>query len=195
MFNQNFAVRGGWNALPNGLWQFFSEYEPLLRHLICIIYHHYLPWFPSEYHLWIMFDNSYCQHVLSQSQKRCFKEFAHFGKKYWTYSSKSLLNLFIRLKIFILLNIFIPPILKGYTRRNVECSKHIHPAEPIHPLSLFILMEKVKISKSSVMRTISANARGTCMRPWKWLGVLQECRAWRFRNWCWKLRSVAGGPS
>ena len=79
--------------------------------------------------------------------------------------------------------------------RNVECSKHIHPAEPIHPLSLFILMEKVKISKSSVMRTISANARGTCMRPWKWLGVLQECRAWRFRNWCWKLRSVAGGPS
>ena len=121
---------GGWNSLLNGLWQLFSEYEPLLRHLICIIYHHYLPWFPSEYHLWIMFDNSYCQHVLSQSQKHCFKEFAHFGKKYWTYSSKSLLNLFIRLKIFILLNIFIPPILKGYTRRNVECSN----------LSIFILL-------------------------------------------------------
>ena len=74
-----------------------------------------------------MFDNSYCQHVLSQSQKRCFKEFAHFGKKYWTYSSKSLLNLFIRLKIFILLNIFIPPILKGYTRRNAGLQKLLQP--------------------------------------------------------------------
>ena len=32
----------------NGLWQFFSENEPLLRHLICIIFHNFLTWFPSE---------------------------------------------------------------------------------------------------------------------------------------------------
>ena len=29
------------NSLLNGLLQLFSEYQPLLRHLICIIYHHY----------------------------------------------------------------------------------------------------------------------------------------------------------
>ena len=61
---------GGWIALPNGLWQFFSEYEPLLRNQICIIFHHYLPWLSSEYHLRIMFDHSYCQNVHSQSQNR-----------------------------------------------------------------------------------------------------------------------------
>ena len=72
---------GGWIALPNGLWHFFSEYEPLLRNQICIIFHHYLPWFTSEYHLRIMFDHSYCQNVHSQSQNRCFKEFANFRRK------------------------------------------------------------------------------------------------------------------
>ena len=35
------------------------EYKPLLWHLICIIFHHYLPWYPSEYHLRIMFDHSH----------------------------------------------------------------------------------------------------------------------------------------
>ena len=72
---------GGWIALPNGLWHFFSEYEPLLRNQIGIIFHHYLPWFTSEYHLRIMFDHSYCQNVHSQSQNRCFKEFANFRRK------------------------------------------------------------------------------------------------------------------
>ena len=72
---------GDWIALPNGLWHFFSEYEPLLRNQICIIFHHYLPWFTSEYHLRIMFDHSYCQNVHSQSQNRCFKEFANFWRK------------------------------------------------------------------------------------------------------------------
>ena len=72
---------GGWIALPNGLWHFFSEYEPLLRNQICIIFHHYIPWFTSEYHLRIMFDHSYCQNVHSQSQNRCFKEFANFRRK------------------------------------------------------------------------------------------------------------------
>ena len=57
------------------------NYEPLLRHLICIIFHHYLPWFPSEYHLRIMFDHSYCQNIHSHSQNHCFKEFAHFRRK------------------------------------------------------------------------------------------------------------------
>ena len=32
---------GGRNACPNCLWQFFSEYKPLLRHLIFIIVHRY----------------------------------------------------------------------------------------------------------------------------------------------------------
>ena len=63
-----------WIALPN-------EYEPLLRNQICIIFHHYLPWLSSEYHLRIMFDHSYCQNVHSQSQNRCFKEFANFRQK------------------------------------------------------------------------------------------------------------------
>ena len=40
--------------MQNGLGQLFSEYKPLLRHLIFIIFHHYLP---SEYHLRIMFDH------------------------------------------------------------------------------------------------------------------------------------------
>ena len=66
--------------MPNGLWQFFSEYEPLLRNQICIMFHHYLPWFTSEYHLRIMFDHSYCQNVHSQSQNSCFKEFANQQK-------------------------------------------------------------------------------------------------------------------
>ena len=83
MFNRNFAVRGGggWIALPNGLWHFFSEYEPLLRNQICIVFHHYLPWFPSEYYLRTMFDHSYCENIHSQSQNRRFKEFVHFRRK------------------------------------------------------------------------------------------------------------------
>ena len=84
MFNRHFAVRGGGGggiALPNGLWQFFSVYEPLLRNQICIIFHHYLPWFTSEYHLRIMFDHSYCQNIHSRSHNRCFKEFANFRRK------------------------------------------------------------------------------------------------------------------
>ena len=72
---------GGWIALPNGLWHFFSEYEPLLRNQICIVFHHYLLWFPSKCHLRIMFDHSYCQNIHSQSQNRRFKEFAHFRRK------------------------------------------------------------------------------------------------------------------
>ena len=28
-----------------------------------------------------MFDHSYCQNIHSQSQNRCFKEFAHFLRK------------------------------------------------------------------------------------------------------------------
>ena len=38
---------GSQNPCPNGFWQFFSEYKPLLRHLIFIIFHQYVPWFPS----------------------------------------------------------------------------------------------------------------------------------------------------
>ena len=75
------GVGGGWIALPNGLWHFFSEYEPLLRNQICIVFHHYLLWFPSKCHLRIMFDHSYFQNNHSQSQNRRFKEFAHFRRK------------------------------------------------------------------------------------------------------------------
>ena len=35
VFKWHFAMGGDWNPLPNGLWQFFGKYEPLLRHLIC----------------------------------------------------------------------------------------------------------------------------------------------------------------
>ena len=60
LFKRNSAVRGGWKPIPNGMWEFFSEYKPLLRHLICTIFHHYLSWYPSEYHLiWSGFDDSF----------------------------------------------------------------------------------------------------------------------------------------
>ena len=77
---------GCWNLLINGLWQFFSEYEPSLRHRICIICYHYLPRYQSEYHLRILFDHSYCenkltQNIHSQSQNCCFKKVANFGGK------------------------------------------------------------------------------------------------------------------
>ena len=68
MFKQNSAVK----PFPNGMWEFFSEYKPLWRHLICIIFHHYLPWYPSEYHLRIMFDHSHCQNIHFKSQNRSY---------------------------------------------------------------------------------------------------------------------------
>ena len=71
---------GGRNACPNCLWQFFSEYEPFLSHLIFIIIYQYLPRFPSEYHLRIIFDLSHCQNIHSQSQNCCLKNFLIFGK-------------------------------------------------------------------------------------------------------------------
>ena len=49
---------GGRKPCSNGLWQLFSEYKPLLRHLIFIIFHQYLPWFPSEYYEDIQFSLS-----------------------------------------------------------------------------------------------------------------------------------------
>ena len=68
---------GGRNACPNCLWQFFSEYKPLLSHLIFIIFHQYLPWFQSEYHLRIIFDLSHCQNIHSQSQNLCLKNLSN----------------------------------------------------------------------------------------------------------------------
>ena len=50
---------GSRNPCPNGLWQFFNEHKPLLRHLNFIIFHQYLPWFPSEYHIRIIFYHSH----------------------------------------------------------------------------------------------------------------------------------------
>ena len=50
-------AEGGHNPCRNSLWQFFREYKPLLRHLIVIIFHPYLPWFPSEFHLRIFFGH------------------------------------------------------------------------------------------------------------------------------------------
>ena len=79
------AQRGwgvGGNPCPNGLWQFVSESKPLLRQRIFIRLHQYLPWFPSEYHPRIMFDNSHCQIIHSQSQHRCLKIFLVVGEKY-----------------------------------------------------------------------------------------------------------------
>ena len=42
----------------------------ILRHLICIIFHHYLPRYPSEYHQKIMFDHSHYQNIHSESQNQ-----------------------------------------------------------------------------------------------------------------------------
>ena len=50
LFKRNSAVRGGrggWEPIPNGMWEFFIEYKPLLRHLICTIFHYYLSWYPQ----------------------------------------------------------------------------------------------------------------------------------------------------
>ena len=62
-----FCREGGGVETPRqmgcGISSLFSEYEQLLRYLICIIFHHYLSWYPSEYHLRIIFDHSYC-HLL-----------------------------------------------------------------------------------------------------------------------------------
>ena len=64
-----------------GLWGFFSEYKPLLRHLICTIFHHYLSWCPSEYHLRTKFDHSNCQNIHFQSRNCCFKKLTDFRRK------------------------------------------------------------------------------------------------------------------
>ena len=42
--------------------------------------HCVLLWFPSKYHLTIMFEHSYCQ-IHFQSQNCSFKEFVHFWRK------------------------------------------------------------------------------------------------------------------
>ena len=52
------GYQNGWifGKVPNSqykgkftIWYvFFSEYKPLLRHLIVIIFHHYLAWYPSN---------------------------------------------------------------------------------------------------------------------------------------------------
>ena len=55
--------------------------QHLLSHLIFIIFHQYSPWFPSEYHLRIIFDHSHCQNIHSQSQNCCSKNFLIFGEK------------------------------------------------------------------------------------------------------------------
>ena len=72
--------RGGWKPIPNGMWEFFSEYKPLLRHLICTIFDHYLSWYPPEYHLRTKSDHIHCQNIISQSQNRCFNKFTDFGE-------------------------------------------------------------------------------------------------------------------
>ena len=50
-------------------------------HLIFIIFHQYSPWFPSECHLWIIFDLCNCQNSHYQSQNYCFKICLTFGNK------------------------------------------------------------------------------------------------------------------
>ena len=42
----------------------------------------YLPVFPTEYHLRIIFNHSHCQNIHSQIQNSCFKNFLNFGDKY-----------------------------------------------------------------------------------------------------------------
>ena len=48
---------------------------------IFIIFDQYLPWFPSEYHIRIIFDHCHFRNIDSQSQNCCFKNFLIFGKK------------------------------------------------------------------------------------------------------------------
>lgn len=70
------AQMGGRNPCPHGLWHFFTEYiNHSLRHLFFIIFHQYLPWFPSQYHPRIMSDQSHCQNIHSQCQHRCLQNF------------------------------------------------------------------------------------------------------------------------
>ena len=54
------------------MWEFLSEYKPLLGHLIFIIFPNYLPLYPSEYHLRILFDHSHCQTIHSQRPNYLF---------------------------------------------------------------------------------------------------------------------------
>ena len=69
------------HQLPKELCQLFSEYRRQYWGTFFIIFHHYLPRYPPDYHLRIMFDHSHCQNIHSQSKKRCFKEFTYFRRK------------------------------------------------------------------------------------------------------------------
>ena len=77
-FYLGIAQKKSRNPCPHCL--FFGEYKALLSHLIFVIFHQYLPWFQSRYHLRIIFDLCHCQNIHSQSQNGCFKNFLIFGK-------------------------------------------------------------------------------------------------------------------
>ena len=53
---------------------------PLLGHFI-FIFHHYLPLYPSEYDLRIMFDHCHFENINSHSQNRSFKKLTNFRRK------------------------------------------------------------------------------------------------------------------
>ena len=79
---KNCVNLGGRNLCANCLWQSFTEYKWLLRHIIFIIFHQYLIWFLSEYHIRIILDYSHFQNIDSQCQNWCFKNFLRFGEKH-----------------------------------------------------------------------------------------------------------------
>ena len=56
-------------------------YKPILRHVVFIIFHHYLPRYPSQYHLRIMFDHYHCQNIYSRSQNHSLKKLTTFRRK------------------------------------------------------------------------------------------------------------------
>ena len=56
-------------------------YKPLLRYLIVIVLHPYLPCYPSQYYLIIMFDLCHCQNIHSHCRNRYFKGWTKFQRK------------------------------------------------------------------------------------------------------------------
>ena len=54
--------RGGWNGLSNGLWGSSVNINHYWStEFLYVIFHHYLPWYLSEYHLRIMLDPCRCK--------------------------------------------------------------------------------------------------------------------------------------
>ena len=74
--------RGGGGG-ENPFWkQYGNSIAMWLRNLTFIILHHFLPWYPSQYHLRIMCDHCRCQNIsISIVKIAVFKKWLNFGEK------------------------------------------------------------------------------------------------------------------